>query len=67
MSTRDAGSEADSVPEAYGEFPEYELSCAVDEEDAKEVTVFPSDESDDVCTCWITIDLDHAVPLEDTL
>jgi hypothetical protein len=68
MSTRDAGSEADSVPEAYGDFPEYELSCAVDDEAGiGEVTVFPGEESDDVCTRWISVDLEHAVPLEETL
>ena len=67
MSTRDAGSEADAVPEAYGKFPEFELSCAVDDEEAREVTIFPADESADVCTRWITIDSEHAVPLEDTL
>jgi hypothetical protein len=66
MSTRDAGSDADSVPEAYGDFPEFELSCAVDDEGTGEVTVFPADESDDVCTRWISVDLDHAVPLEET-
>ena len=68
MSTRDAGSEADSVPEAYGDFPEFELSCAVDDEAGiGEVTVFPEDESGDVCTHWISVDLEHAVPLEETL
>ncbi|MEF8841546.1 MAG: hypothetical protein V5A62_07945 [Haloarculaceae archaeon] len=66
MSTRDAGSDADSVPEAYGSFPEFELSCAVDDEETGEVTVFPADEPDDVCTRWISVDLDHAVPLEET-
>lgn len=66
MSTRDAGSDADSVPEAYGDFPEFDLSCAVDDEGTGEVTVFPADESDDVCTRWISVDLDHAVPLEET-
>ena len=68
MSTRDAGSEADSVPEAYGSYPEFELSCAVDDEAGiGEVTVFPDGESDDVCTRWISVDLEHAVPLEETL
>ena len=67
MSTRDTGSEADSVPEAYRDFREFELSCAVDDEGVGEVTVFPSDDSADVCTSWITIDLDHAIPLEETL
>ena len=68
MSTRDVGSEADSVPEAYGSFPEFELSCAVDDEEGiGEVTVFPADESGDVCTRWISVDVDHAVPLEETL
>ena len=68
MSTRDAGSEADSVPEAYGSFPEFELSCGVDDEDGiGEVTIFPADETADVCTRWISIDVDHAVPLEETL
>jgi hypothetical protein len=67
MSTRDPGSEHESVPEAYGTFPTFELSCAIDDEDAREVTIFPSDESADVCTRWITVDLDYAVPLEDTL
>ena len=67
MSTRDAGPEPDPVPEACGSFPEFELSCAVDEEGASEVTVFPDEESDDACTRWISVDLEHAVALEDTL
>jgi len=66
MSTRDAGPEADSVPGAYGAFPEFELSCAVDDEGVGEVTVFPAAESEEVCTRWISVDLDHAVPLEET-
>jgi len=67
MSRRDPESETDSVPEAYGSFPEFDLSCAVDDEGSGEVTVFPADESADVCTRWVSADLDHAVPLEDTL
>ena len=55
------------MPEAYGKFPEFDLSCAIDDEEASEVTIFPGDESADVCTRWITVDIDHAVPLEDTL
>jgi len=68
MSTRDADPEADWVPEAYGRFPEFELSCAVDDEEgAGEVTLFPADESDEVRTHWISVDVDHAVPLDETL
>jgi hypothetical protein len=67
MSTRDAGSESDPVPEEYGDFPEFELACAVDDEGSREVTVFPAEESAEVCTRWISVDIDHAVPLEDTL
>jgi hypothetical protein len=67
MSTRDAGSGPDSVPEAYGSFPEFELSCAVDDGAEGEVTVFPTAESDDVSTRWISVDLEHAVPLDETL
>lgn len=67
MNPSDAGSGTDSVPEAYGTFPEFDLSCAVDEDGSGEVTIFPADESIEVCTRWISVDVEHAVALEDTL
>lgn len=47
--------------------PDFELSFAVDDEDdPSEVTVFPEDGSTPTTT-WITIDVEHAVDLEDVL
>jgi hypothetical protein len=31
------------------------------------VTLFPAEESGDVCTRWTSVDFEHAVPLEETL
>lgn len=55
---------ADEGP-ALQRFPQYELECLFDEDDApNEVTVFVDDVGE-LATCWITIDIEHAVPLED--
>jgi hypothetical protein len=46
-------------------YPQYELDCLFDEEETpSEVTVFV-DEVGELATKWLTIDIDHAVPLDE--
>lgn len=50
---------------ALHELPDYELEYLFDDdEEPTEVTVFV-DNATDLSTNWITVDADHAVPLED--
>lgn len=51
--------------EALGAFPQFELCCLFDDDlDPRILTVFPQHPEDDLTTEWISIDADHAVPLE---
>lgn len=48
------------------DFPSFDLGCLFDDrDDPSEVTVYPGSNAHDISTNWITMDLDHAVPLED--
>lgn len=50
---------------ALGDLPAFALAYAFDDDDdPSEVTVFP-DAAEDVVTRWLTVDKEHAVPLED--
>lgn len=47
------------------ELPVFELDYLFDDRDRPtEVTVFPAEDTFDISTNWITIDIDHAVPLD---
>lgn len=62
-------STTDRRPEPRAEdlaaLPEFELAYRYDDDEAPtEVTVFPSRFGDDLATHWLTVDIDHAVPLD---
>ncbi|MFB6113977.1 MAG: hypothetical protein ABEJ58_07740 [Halodesulfurarchaeum sp.] len=46
------------------DLPEFELDFHIDEEDPKTVTVFDPSAEETSAARWITIDSEHAVPLE---
>lgn len=47
------------------ELPVFDLDYLFDDRDhPTEVTVFPAEDTFDISTNWITIDIDHAVPLD---
>jgi hypothetical protein len=51
--------------EALDAFPEFDLAYLFDDpDDPREVTVFSDAAGDDITTTWITIDAEHAVPIE---
>jgi hypothetical protein len=46
--------------------PTFELEWAVDDaDDPSEVTLFSDGEGDDLTVSWLTIDADHAVPIDE--
>ncbi|WP_435194946.1 hypothetical protein [Natronomonas sp. EA1] len=46
--------------------PHFDLVCALDDTDSPtEVTVFARDSLETLATEWITIDVDHAVPVDE--
>lgn len=52
-------------PDGLDAPPEYELACRFDDEEAPtEVTVFPAEFGEDLATHWLTMDVEHAVPLD---
>ena len=45
--------------------PEFELASRYDDEDEPtEVTIFPAGLGEDLATTWLTVDVEHAVPLD---
>lgn len=57
-------STADGVP--VHELPAFELRWRFDDEDAPtEVTVFSPADGADVTTAWLTMDVDHAVRVDE--
>ncbi|MFC6724566.1 hypothetical protein ACFQE1_09305 [Halobium palmae] len=47
-------------------FPSFELEYAFDDaSEPTEVTLFSTSGEDDPVTNWLTVDVDHAVPLEE--
>jgi hypothetical protein len=69
MSTTEQGTDAaHGAPQLYADFPQYGLTCVVDDADEPtEVTLFPEDELERVYTQWISVDAEFAIPLEETL
>lgn len=64
MSPTDKRRQADIEAELQ-EYPEFELTCLFDDAgDPDEVTILP-DENPDRTTTWLTIDVDHAVALDE--
>ena len=46
--------------------PEFELDCLFgDRDDPTEVTVFPAGDDGALSTQWLSVDIDHAVSLEE--
>lgn len=57
--------QAEPAGEGLDALPEFDLACKYDDEDAPtEVTVFPARFGDDLATHWLTIDVEHAIPLD---
>lgn len=65
MSAAPVPDDCEAPPELCA-YPEFELCCRVDDrEDPAEVTVYPADADDEaLVTTWLTVDAEHAVPLE---
>lgn len=60
-----SSSDLQSTRGALEELPTFELGYGLDDpEDPSEVTVY-APEADALATSWITIDVGHAVPLEE--
>jgi hypothetical protein len=61
------GPQRPGVAADRAEFPTFELEWAVDDaDDPGEVTVFSDCEKDALAVTWLTMDADHAVPLDET-
>lgn len=55
-----------NVDTALSTFPEFELSYLYDNRDnPTEITVFSSDEDENLATHWITMNATATIPLED--
>lgn len=64
MSAADRSGSASRNP--LEELPRFDLDYLVDDEDdPAEVTVLPASGDHDISSTWITIDLSHAVPLDE--
>jgi hypothetical protein len=64
MSTTDDTSEPGWIETAESTTPTYELTFAYDDpSDPSTVTVYPEDDPDR--TTWLSVDVDHAVSVED--
>jgi hypothetical protein len=65
------GADVSEARGTFARYPQYDLTWAVDDADEPtEVTVFvDGDEEnwDAALTNWLTIDVEHAVPLDETL
>lgn len=66
MITAVAPDDCEAPPELCA-YPEFDLSCRLDDlEDPASVTVYPAGADETVpVTAWLTIDVEHAVLLED--
>lgn len=54
-----------AVDDSRGSLPTFDLTFRYDDvQNPAELTVFPAGERDDGTTAWLTIDVEHAVPLE---
>lgn len=57
-----------SSPTVHGPrdaLPSFDLTFRYDDAtDPAELTVFPAGETDERTTAWLTVDVEHAVPLE---
>jgi len=64
MSVVDSSRAFDEVQ--FDQLPEFELECMYDDwNDPTDVTIYSTDDDDNLYTVWITVDRDHAVPLAD--
>lgn len=56
---------ASDATETLGDLPEFELSYLYDDtDDPTEVTVFPGEDESELPTQWLSMDIGHAVAIE---
>jgi hypothetical protein len=59
-------STADSPAPDLADLPEFELDCLFDNrDDPTEVTVFPAGDDGTLSTQWLSVDIAHAVSLDE--
>jgi len=55
-----------ATPSTLEAYPEFDLHARYDDlADPSELTVYSVADTDDPTTTWLSIDVEHAIPLED--